>query len=287
MEEPKLQFDEGVKELLLTLLTLGATTYNTSDIEKQIDSRPETPQEKIVATQKAADMHPELPFDKIADNLIKKYNSPVLVKPSKQKKEEMMKHFKVIKPMEKLKPKVTPDPKVSEYADYIRPYEIHGNNMADPSNKKYLKPYKDDKGHWTIGVGYLLGSNSRKNAFVKKHGSAITPQKAEEMFQTKIQGHVDRVKARFGPKWNEFSPELKKTLVDIDFRGDMVNKKKPSEDFEFVKLLKNGEYQKAANAYLDHNEYIKRKNKKDDAVVRRMDRNSTVMSQEAKNDKQG
>ena len=52
-------------------------------------------------------------------------------------------------------------------------------------------------------------------------------------------------------------------LVDISYRGDLL----PSMDW--VELLQKGENISAANEYLDHKEYKKRKKKGKDGVVKK------------------
>lgn len=47
------QFDEGVKEILMTLLSLGATAYETDYIINQLNKRPEPIEQKIQALNKA------------------------------------------------------------------------------------------------------------------------------------------------------------------------------------------------------------------------------------------
>lgn len=47
------QFDEGVKEILMTLLSLGATMYETDYILNQLSKRPEPIEQKIQAINKA------------------------------------------------------------------------------------------------------------------------------------------------------------------------------------------------------------------------------------------
>ena len=61
-------------------------------------------------------------------------------------------------------------------------------------------------------------------------------------------------------------------LIDISYRGDLL----PGMDW--VDLLKRGKNVEAANEYLDHQEYKKRKKKGRDGVVKRMERNAGLLT---------
>lgn len=64
------QFDEGVKEVLMTLLSLGATAYETDYVLKQLEKRPE-PVEQIVQAVEIADRKiDDNKFDKVAQEVI-------------------------------------------------------------------------------------------------------------------------------------------------------------------------------------------------------------------------
>ena len=47
---------------------------------------------------------------------------------------------------------------------------------------------------------------------------------------------------------------------------------------KWVSLLKQGKNKAAANEYLDHKEYKKRKSRGRDGVVKRMERNAGILS---------
>ena len=60
------QFDEGFKEIVMGLLSLGATAYETDYILKVLDKRPEPIEQKIQALKKADDRSQSDRFDKVA-----------------------------------------------------------------------------------------------------------------------------------------------------------------------------------------------------------------------------
>lgn len=86
------QFDEGVKEILLGLLHIGATAYETDYILKQLDKRPEPIEQKITAVKKADDIISSPKFDQVAAKVIQQLkleddpeeveSKPIKVKPN-------------------------------------------------------------------------------------------------------------------------------------------------------------------------------------------------------------
>jgi len=77
------QFDEGFKEILLGLLSLGATAYETDYILKLLNKRPEPVEQKIEALKKADDMISSTKFDQVAAKVMQRLkleNEPVEIK---------------------------------------------------------------------------------------------------------------------------------------------------------------------------------------------------------------
>tara|TARA_R110001592_G_scaffold85983_4_gene253825 strand:- start:14 stop:709 length:696 start_codon:yes stop_codon:yes gene_type:complete len=66
------QFDEGFKEIVMGLLSLGATAYETDYILKILDERPEPVEQKIQALKKADDIIQSDKFDKVAAKVMQK-----------------------------------------------------------------------------------------------------------------------------------------------------------------------------------------------------------------------
>ncbi len=64
------QFDEGYKEILMGLLSLGATAYETDYILKALKERPEPIEQKIDAVEKADELIASPKFDKVASELL-------------------------------------------------------------------------------------------------------------------------------------------------------------------------------------------------------------------------
>ena len=81
------QFDEGVKEIVLTMLSLGATMYETDYILNQLKKKSEPIEQKITAVNQADKIIDSPKFDKVASEIIdtlerEQEQEPVLVKPN-------------------------------------------------------------------------------------------------------------------------------------------------------------------------------------------------------------
>ena len=64
------QFDEGVKEILMTILSLGATAYETQYILDVLKDRPEPIEQKVTAVKQADRFISSPKFDQVADQVI-------------------------------------------------------------------------------------------------------------------------------------------------------------------------------------------------------------------------
>jgi len=266
------QLDEGMKEIVLGLLAIGSAPYSADKIQDFLNKRPEPIEQKIDAIERVEDIMPSSStFHRVADEFLKQYEprdkngytppEPRMVKKSISKVQDT--------------PPDTSDDKVVGIAnDLIKPVEIYGTDISDPRNKKFLRPYKDDVGVYTIGIGHKIGDGSKaaRDNWVRKYGNSISPEFAEQLFDKRLDYHLDRVKNIFGDTFYNLSDKQAATLIDISYRGDL----KPS--MKWVGLLKQGKNKAAANEYLDHKEYKKRKSRGRDGVVKRMERNAGILS---------
>jgi GH24 family phage-related lysozyme (muramidase) len=273
------QIDEGVKDLVAALLGMAASGAGIKYSIDQFKASQEPIEVKVQAAEQAKKISKSPEFDRAMTAILKQY------KPEYKPKEEAPKR----EPAILVKPNKTYDlsnePSVDEYSAYIIPSEIYGDDLSDPSNKKFLSPYKDDVGLWTIGIGHLIGKGSYNDMikFVEQNGRTITIRQLLNMFNKDVEKHIKIAKNKFGKQWDDFSPDLKKALVDISFRGDLL-KPNSRDDFNFVKQIKLGDFKKAAISYLDHTEYKARKSKGGaDGVVKRMNRNARYIADEKPN----
>jgi len=264
------QFDEGVKEILLSLLSLGATAYETSYLVDLLKDRPEPIEQKIDAVKQADNIIISPSFNKAAEEVIDKLED--------QPPEAKVRRVTKTRPVQDVPPdesRAKSDSRIKSLAgDLIKPSEIYGTDINHPKNKKFLAPYTDDVGIYTIGIGHKIGDGSvaAKNNWIKKYGSSITPQFAENLFDKQLDYHLNRVKDIFGATFNDISDKQAAVIVDISYRGDLL----PGMDW--VKLLRRGKGTEAAVEYLDHKEYKKRKKIGRDGVVKRMERNAEILA---------
>jgi GH24 family phage-related lysozyme (muramidase) len=266
------QIDEGVKDLVMALLATAATGAGLKYSYDQFNASKEPIEVKIQAAKQAKEISDDPQFDKTMDALLKKYKSA--------EPEEKPEKAILVKPNKRYD--LNPEVPIEQFSKYIIPSEIYGNDLKDSSNRKFLKPYKDDVGLWTIGIGHLIGNGSYADMqkFVAKNGSSISIEQLLKMFDNDVQKHVNIAKNKFKNQWEEFSPDLKMALVDISFRGDLL-KPKSKDDFNFVKQIKNRKFKEAAVTYLDHTEYKARMAEGGkDGVVTRMNRNAKYIANE-------
>ena len=66
------QFDEGVKEILLSLLSLGATAYETDYLIDVLRDRPEPIEQKVDALKQAEEIIISPSFDKAAEGALER-----------------------------------------------------------------------------------------------------------------------------------------------------------------------------------------------------------------------
>lgn len=123
--------------------------------------------------------------------------------------------------------------------NYIRENELGGAGID------YHKPYRDHKGKLTIGVGHLVTAKEKAtNAFKKR----LSEDQVLDLFKKDIKSKLDSAHRLF-PKYEEYPTDLKIKLLDGIFRGDVSGS--PST----IKLINKGQWQRAANEFLDSKEY--------------------------------
>lgn len=289
------QYNEGVREVLIALLGLGTVgLYNIDNLNRELRNRPESPSQKVQAIKQVDQQLNNDEFHRVATDAINR----IVKEPSEQPKPQAAQSKK--KPGTKATKKAE-EPPISvkdmgniydTIANYILPNEIIGNSIEAKVNDRFMKPYKDDVGKWTIGVGHLIGTGSLKDkkAFDKARAKAgrsstLSRKEALKLFNQDVSKRIPRVEEKFKELWPTMSTGLKAALVDIEYRGDMESK--GEGEFDWVELLRKGKYKEAAQKYLDHKEYKTRikKNPKGDGVVKRMKRNARIIAAEEPADK--
>ena len=263
-----------MKEILLTLLSLGATAYETDYLVDVLRDRPEPIEQKVDALKQAEEIIVSPSFNKAAEEALDKLED---TPPAPEESRRATK----TRPVEDTPPdnsRAKSNSQIKTLAgDLIKPSEIYGTDISNTKNKKFLTPYTDDVGIYTIGIGHKIGDGSlaAKNKWIKKHGHSITPQFAESLFDKQLDYHLNRVKEIFGSAFDDLSDNQAAVVVDISYRGDLLPK------MDWVKLLRRGKGIEAANEYLDHKEFKRRKKSGRDGVVKRMERNARILASKA------
>jgi GH24 family phage-related lysozyme (muramidase) len=262
----KSELNEGFKEnlinSLMALFSVGATMYEGDYILNVLNKQPAPIEQKIEALNTIKNQTTNQKLKNAIANAVEKINQPA----------------------QKLKQDISGEKsKILNLAvKFTLPNEILGNNIDDKINDELMTPYLDDAGYWTVGVGHLIGSEKNKNSWIqnrKAQNKSITLSRKEavEQFKKDLEKHYNLVEKKFQTQWYKFPNQLKIALIDISFRGDLENPNKG--DFNFVNLIKQQNYKKAASEYLDHAEYKTRNAKKTkDGVVKRMNRNADIIA---------
>lgn len=276
------QINEGVKEVIMTLIAgLAIGGAGVHALSKKVESMPESPEEKVEAITKVKDKYPK--FDKALRDIVDDLN----VRMDDKIKQGENAVVGAITPKSKpvlVKPKY--DDITIQASEYIIPNEIIGRDIFAKENKQFLVPHKDSSGLWTIGIGHLMGdgSDAGKEQFIKQYGKPLTdnmplsPKQVIDLFKQDLPKKINGAKKKFGYQWDEFSTEMKLALIDINYRGGLY-KKNSKEEFKFVNAIKHKKFKKAAELYLDDNEY-RTSIKKAPGVRTRMERNAKIIANE-------
>ena len=254
------QLDEGFKNLLLALFSLGAGMYEANYVYNLLNQNvPNSPTQQIQIIDQLKNKIHDPKFDNTAQEVIGKIQSKIKTQTPKSE-----------------------DNVLNTATKLILPSEIYGGDINNKANDVFMSPYLDDVGLWTVGIGHLLGSTENKNAWVQERlnkgkSQKLSRKEAMDLFNQDLRKHQRLAQIKFKKEWNRFPEKLKAVLIDISFRGDL--EKKGPGDFSFVNLIKRGKLKQAGNEYLDHTEYKKRISKRDsDGVVKRMNRNAAIIS---------
>jgi len=142
------------------------------------------------------------------------------------------------------------------------PYHLHGPDAVrevermegklTPAQKNVVKyegfvnrPYYDDNDVLTYGVGQ-------------------TGEYINKGFKESFKAHEDRARNNI-KNFDKLPDEVKAELIQAEYRGDLGGSPK------FLELFNAGKYREAAEEFLNHEEYKKRKKEGRDSVVKRME----------------
>jgi GH24 family phage-related lysozyme (muramidase) len=250
--------DEGFKEVLFALFSLGASMYEVDYVMDLLDKQKVPVTQQVDVVQQLQHQVKDPKFTSTAIKVVNKLQHKVETKSNKGQV-------------------------LSKARSFILPNEVFGGNIENSKNDKFMTPYRDDVGLWTVGVGHLIGngSDAAKKEWVKDRvasNKSITLSRAEalQMFDSDIEKHYKLASVMFKGSWDSLSLPLKVALVDISYRGDL--NKVGAGNFDFVTSIQKGMFKTAAKQYLDHTEFKKRSSIKNDGVVKRMQTNSNIIA---------
>ena len=113
------------------------------------------------------------------------------------------------------------------------------------------------------GVGHL-------NTGDRPMGLLAWPGEASEQLQSDIDEKIGVIQGMFPERYDSMDSGMREALVDMAFRGDIKSNNK------FVKLLKEGRRDAAADEYLNHAGY-RRSKKAGTGIHKRMERNAELL----------
>ena len=105
---------------------------------------------------------------------------------------------------------------------------------------------------------------------VKTGGVGQTGEFLSKTFKESFEAHEDKARKLF-KEYDNFDEDMQKGVMSAVYRGDAKSK------YKWVKLVNKGEFEKAADEFLDNDEYRKRRAKGKDGVVIRMEKVSAFL----------
>jgi GH24 family phage-related lysozyme (muramidase) len=134
MKEEQFLFDEGVKEIMMALFSMGAMAYETDYVVNQLNRRPEPITQKIEALNKAKKIKPNTTFDQASEQLMKYYEMDKTPESGQTKSSQSHVNtdlINFIKKYEDFLPKKTWD---------VKQYSIGYGTKAEPGDTTITKP---------------------------------------------------------------------------------------------------------------------------------------------------
>lgn len=179
------------------------------------------------------------------------------------------------------KPKPPTTQELSQFKDTAPDKNVQTNqdfytkarNMLKQDEGKKPQLYKDTKNKWTIGYGHLIKSKEELKNYRNK---TLTDQQIDALLDSDIKSKIKIAQELF-PNFNQYNDELKMTLLNGIFRGDI------SGSPNTINLINKGLFKQAAKEYLDHGDYkaASKPNAKDKGVAIRMLRNAKIIAKQS------
>lgn len=186
------QFDEGFKEIVMSLLSLGATAYETDYILKVLDERPEPVEQKIQALKKADDIIQSDRFDNVAAKVMQQlkiedepyeFSAEIKNKPKKGSPEYIMNRLEgggltptaAVGIVANLKAESNLDPAIKQLSGGpgrgLAQWEKGGRYDTDPINLvKFAKKKGTDWADLDTQIDFILHEMERHPEYKKVKG---------------------------------------------------------------------------------------------------------------------
>jgi len=151
--------------------------------------------------------------------------------------------------------------------------------------------YDDGTGVYTVGVGHAIGRDQSdpravrsRETFNKVFGpqnpweslwnkGTLSDEQIDQLAEHDINEHLERARSRF-PQFDTYPDYLQKALLDGIYRGDIGPKTQ--------QLINAGQWQQAADEYINRQDYRDAEKKGMRGIRTRMDKNRAAMLQFAR-----
>ena len=163
---------------------------------------------------------------------------------------------------------------VSGIAEWMFPLE---SGFKDPWKRKLFDRMVEEEGYRMFPYTDIFSSKKGElqgvghlNEDGRPMGPWATPGEASGLLDEDITEKIGVIQDMFPKRYGGMDDGMRSALVDMAFRGDIR-----SND-NFVKLLKEGERDAAADEYLNHAGY-RRSKKAGTGIHKRMERNAALL----------
>lgn len=134
--------------------------------------------------------------------------------------------------------------KTAEFIDQLKTWENSIKKGWDSSKKKWFPHSSLEGGTPTIAYGHKTKSQS-------EYKNGITDKDAVKLLMSDIDKAINKIKTVLNiKKFDSFPIEVQQALVNAVFRGELKSGHKT------VEYIRNGQWSKVAEEYLDNQEYL-------------------------------
>lgn len=152
------------------------------------------------------------------------------------------------------------------------------SSFKDPWKRKLFDRMVEEEGYMALPYtdifsskkGELQGVGHSNEDGGRRMGLWATPGEASGLLDEDITKKIGVIQDMFPKRYGGMDDGMRSALVDMAFRGDIKS------NYNFVKLLKEGERDAAADEYLNHAGY-RRSKKAGTGIHKRMERNAALL----------